>query len=204
MQIHTDNLGKRYSTNWIFRHLNLRLESGGKYSVTGPNGSGKSTLLQILAGINPPSQGKISFAYNKKTLDPAEVYQYLSITAPYLELPEELTLSELLSFHFKLKPLQKTASLPVIIQKAGLEKAMDKQIRYFSSGMKQRVKLLLVFYTDVPLLFLDEPTSNLDAEGIDWYKSELNSLSEEKVVLIFSNQPYEYEGTEHLLHLGLS
>lgn len=201
MQIRAENLGKRFSTTWIFRNLNIELKYGGRYCVTGPNGSGKSTLLQILAGITPASQGKLTFTSNNKKIDPSTIYKHLTITAPYLDLPEELTLKELLSFHFRLKPLRGNSSFDELVNKAGLSKAINKQIRHFSSGMKQRIKLLLVLYTDVPLIFLDEPTSNLDQEGIDWYKNELEKLPKDRLVIIFSNQAYEYEGAEKIIHL---
>eukprot|EP01136_Pigoraptor_vietnamica_P033068 Opistho-1_new@95582 len=110
----------------------------------------------------PHSEGTVSFQDGDKTLEVDSFYQHISITAPYLELIEDYTLSELLAFHIKFKPLRDGLSISQFIDFIELPQAKNKEIKYFSSGMKQRVKLGLSFLSDCEILMLDEPTSNLD------------------------------------------
>ena len=140
------DLGKKYNREWIFRHLNFTFESGKAYAITGPNGSGKSTLLQAIAGSLHISEGKLLFEKERNAgissaIDPETYYRFLSIAAPYLELIEEMTAREFLQFHSRFKPLIKSVTENDIFSIIGLEKSIDKQIRFFSSGMKQRIKV---------------------------------------------------------------
>ncbi len=194
MQITLTNLGKRFNRQWIFRGIDFVLESGGAYAITGPNGSGKSTLLQVVAGALEKNEGTISYKPKgaSQPLDPDLIYSTVSFAAPYLELIEELTLTELLAFHFSLKPMLHEYSIGSIIDFVGLETAKNKQIRLFSSGMKQRVKLAQAFFSDVPVLLLDEPTANFDVQGFDLYLRMIETLQNDRLIIIGSNDPKEF------------
>jgi ABC-type multidrug transport system ATPase subunit len=191
MQISLNNTGKRYNRDWIFRHLNYEFVAGKKYAITGPNGSGKSTLLQIIGGALSHNEGDIQYTISNSQCTPEEIYKHISIAAPYLELIEEMTAKEFLEFHSQFKNLQ----LPIheIIKTIGLEKAINKQIRYYSSGMKQRLKLAQAFFSTTPILLLDEPVTNLDAEGISLYDHLINNYTKDKLVIISSNDKQEYD-----------
>ena len=193
LSITAQQLGKKYGREWIFRRLEQRFEAGQSYAITGPNGSGKSTLMQVLCGVLPPSEGKIDYFLDEKKLEAEGYYKQLLFVAPYIELVEEFTLRELLEFHFGFKSMIKGMDIPQAIAGMYLEKAKNKHIKFFSSGMRQRLKLGLAFYTDVPVLFLDEPTSNMDSQGIDWYLKNMEAVHQDRLVIIASNQPYEYE-----------
>ncbi|WP_316799191.1 ABC transporter ATP-binding protein [Pedobacter frigidisoli] len=192
MEIALNNVGRRFNKEWIFRSLTTVFTSGISYAILGPNGSGKSTLLSILTGSLVPSEGNISF-YNGKDLPVEEVYQYISLAAPYLELVETFTLKEIIDFHFKFKSFADGVDSKSLISILGLEKAANKQIKYFSSGMKQRTKLALACCSDSPILFLDEPTSNLDVQGITWYRELMEKFTKERLTIIGSNQILEYD-----------
>jgi ABC-2 type transport system ATP-binding protein len=189
MRIVVENLGKRFNREWIFRDLSVVFESGHSYTFLGANGSGKSTLLQVMSGIMPKTEGKISYTIDNKNIDEDHWYKHLAIAAPYLELIEEFTPPELLAFHHQFKPL--SHSFDDILEMVELDNARQKTIKNFSSGMKQRLKLALAFYSDAPILMLDEPTSNLDARWSDWYRSEVQKHS--KITIICSNLPNEYD-----------
>lgn len=192
MKIITEGLGKRFHLHWIFKDLNLTFEQGTSYAVIGANGSGKSTLLQVLSGTMPPSSGKVTYFKNEKSLHPDFFYQYISFASPFLELIEEFTLQELLEFHFRFKKTPSGLTPGDIIEKIGLTQAANLPLMFFSSGMRQRVKLALAFFSETPFLFLDEPTSNLDAQGIQWYLDEIRELLGKRLIMIASNQEYEY------------
>ena len=183
VQISLENIGKRFRYEWIFRDLSTTFEGGKSYAILGPNGAGKSTLMKILSGHLSPSAGKIQFNFDGKTADADDVYRQISYAAPYIELLEELTLTELIRFHIKFKPLSKTLKINDLIQILGFEKSRDKEIRYFSSGMKQRLKLALAICTDSPILLLDEPTTNLDAQGVAWYQDLMRQFAVDSDVI---------------------
>jgi ABC-type multidrug transport system ATPase subunit len=193
MNIVAENLGKRFDRNWLFRNLNLNFQLNQSYAITGRNGSGKSTLIQILAGIISPNEGKVKYFSNDQEFSPDNLYQKLTFTAPYQDLIEELTLEELITFHLTFKKFKNNLSKKEFTRILGLEKSYDKQLKYFSSGMKQRVKLGFALYTESEILFLDEPTVNLDSAGINWYKTEIIQNIKDRIVIICSNQPYEYD-----------
>lgn len=201
MEILLEDIGRRFNQEWIFKKINYQFVQKQSYAILGPNGSGKSTLLQVLAGNLSPSAGKISYSKNKTKIDIADVYRDISIAAPYLELIEEFTLLESINFHFKFKKMAKDWDTKSLIELLQLEKSINKEIRYFSSGMKQRLKLLLACCTDSPILFLDEPTSNLDNEGIDWYLKMMKLFAKDRLTIVCSNQEHEYTFCEHQLNI---
>jgi len=189
MQIELKNLGKRYRYEWILKNMNFQFHQGEAYAILGHNGSGKSTLMQILSGYLSPSAGKIIFTQDKKVLDVNVLYRRVTFAAPYTELIEELTLKEAIAFHLKFKPLvngMKRGDLLELMQFA--ISAHDKAIQFFSSGMKQRLKLALAILSDCPVLLLDEPGITLDKEGLNWYRTLLKDYAlGKKLVVIASN-----------------
>lgn len=195
MTISLSDAGKRFNREWIFRHINYTFESGNSYAIIGPNGSGKSTLLQVLSGSMHFNEGKIQWVGGNgqpATIAAEEVYKYISICAPYLEVVEEMTLKEFLEFHQGFKPFLQGISIETIIAAVGLEKAADKQIRYFSSGMKQRVKLAQCIFSDTALVLLDEPCTNLDLPGITLYHQLIDQYGKNRTILVSSNDEVEY------------
>lgn len=203
MQITLQHLGKRFNREWIFRNVNLTLQSGQSYVFVGPNGSGKSTLLQVLMGAMPQTEGEIQYKKNESTaLEMDDWHKQIVLAAPYLELIEEFTLHELLAFHQQFKPFKKGTTALGILQKLELETSQHKLIKYFSSGMKQRLKLGLAFYSDVPVVLLDEPTSNLDARWSAWYRAEVQQLQPDQLLIIYSNIPAEYDFCPNVVDLA--
>jgi ABC-type multidrug transport system ATPase subunit len=196
-----ENIGRRFNRDWIFRGVDHTFSTGSIYAILGPNGSGKSTLLQVLNGSLSPSAGKLSYFYDDKPVEAEEVYQHLSLAAPYLELIEEFTLDEMIDFHFRFKGYKNLVDKNAVIDLLALPGSKNKLIRYFSSGMKQRLKLALAFCSDTPLLMLDEPTSNLDTQGVDWYLNLVQKFAENRLTVICSNQLHEYSFCNELLNI---
>ncbi len=194
MNIQLTNAGKKYSNNWIFRNFSCLFITGKRYVVLGPNGSGKSTLLKIVSGAATLSEGTTEYTFNNKTIKPEDVFKYVSIAAPWLDIPEEYTLEEIITFHTQFKKFVNGISVMEAIKILDLEHTREKHYRNFSSGMKQRVKLGLAILTDAPLLLLDEPVTALDAKSVDWYKNMINQYSKDKTILVFSNNREEEFG----------
>jgi ABC-2 type transport system ATP-binding protein len=194
LSIQLDNIGKRYMREWIFRNLSITINAGDKSVILGANGSGKSTLMQVIANYQVATEGKISYKDSANDLHPDKVYEQLSIASPYLELIEEFTIVESISHQSVFKPFQNKYGEKEIIEIAELAHAKDKFIKFYSSGMKQRLKLTLAILADCPLLLLDEPVSNLDRSAITWYKNMISKYAMHKTILVCSNKiEDEYE-----------
>lgn len=201
MKIEANNIGKRFNRDWIFKNISISIESCSTLAITGANGSGKSTLLHVLSSLTVPTIGTVSFFADSNKMDESELYKHISYVSPYQEIIEEMTLTELLLFHQSFKQISIKEST-AFASYCGINKGQNKEIRYFSSGMKQRVKLGLALLSDTPLLFLDEPTSNLDEQGNNWYLNEVTKLLGKKTIVVASNIPEEYGFTTNVLRIS--
>ncbi|TSJ42958.1 ATP-binding cassette domain-containing protein [Mucilaginibacter corticis] len=202
MQITLENIGRRFNRDWIFRGIDYTFKFGETYAILGSNGSGKSTLLAVLNGSLSSSSGTLTYSIDDKPVHVEQVFQYLSLAAPYLEVIEDFTLSEMIDFHFKFKTYKPGIDKAALIELLNLPGNQNKLIRYFSSGMKQRLKLALAFCADTPILMLDEPTSNLDSQGVDWYLSLVEQFAKDRLTIICSNQEHEYSFSQHRLSIA--
>ncbi len=220
MTISLSDAGKRYNREWIFRHFTYTFKQGNSYAVIGPNGSGKSTLLQVISGAIHINEGSMKYEAErgrreagggslesggggqKSEVVAEAIYDHVSICAPYLEVVEEMTLKEFLNFHKGFKPFLPGIDIENIVSILGLERAANKQIRYYSSGMKQRVKLAQCVLSDVPVVLLDEPCTNLDAIGIDLYHQLINDYCKDRLVVVSSNDETEYRFCEQKINIS--
>ncbi len=192
MKVSLSDAGKRFNREWIFRHLTYTLTSGNAYAIVGANGSGKSTFLQVISGSMEANEGQCEWSENETAISTETIYKDISICAPYLELIEEMTLKEFFQFHQQFKPFLPGISIDEIIAEITLEKAADKQIRYYSSGMKQRAKLAQAILCNTKILLLDEPCTNLDKTGIALYHQLIEKYAKEKLIIVSSNDEVEY------------
>lgn len=203
MRILLSNLGKRFNRQWIFRGINLELQDSDRYVILGRNGSGKSTLLQTIAGYRMPSEGSVQYIKVHEYHNANTQYSFISFAAPYLELIEDFDIMEMLRFHFRLKPLAADMTPEAIISMMQLRNLMGKPVKQYSSGMKQRLRLALAFFADTPVLLLDEPCSNLDSSGIEWYRTLLENYSRNRLVIICSNhQEHEFHPCNNLIDIS--
>lgn len=195
MQIELNNAGKRYNRDWIFRGVNHVFDAKRPTVVLGSNGSGKSTLLQVISTRLTLSEGEVTYRNQTGQVVTAErCFKDVAIATPYMELIEEFTLAELVGFYLEHQLFQQQIDAKSAIRIMELEKAEGKPLRYFSSGMKQRVKLALAILSDTPVLLLDEPVSNLDHKGMDWYRQLISDYAGGRVVVVCSNhQTVEYD-----------
>ena len=202
MKISLTDAGKRFNRDWIFRHLTYEFSAGQSYAIIGPNGSGKSTLLQVLSGGMHLNEGSGAWTVDNKQVANENIYNYISICAPYLEVVEEMTLIEFLNFHTGFKPFLSSITSEKIISILGLENAVNKQIRNYSSGMRQRVKLAQSIFSDVPVVLLDEPCTNFDAAGIQLYHDLINEYCKKRMVIVSSNDEVEYGFCKQRLNIN--
>jgi len=194
MNIYLDGIGKKFNTEWIFRNLSLEIRSGETTAILGRNGSGKSTLLQIIAGNIHPTAGKIRYESQGRDIPDELIFRELAMAAPYLEIIEDFTLDEMLDFHFSFKSYLPGINALKVKDILDLKVRKSKVIRQYSSGMKQRVKLALAFFSDVQMLLLDEPLMNLDRAGMEWYLQLVKEYAGKRTLIICSNQHDQESG----------
>ncbi len=187
MIINLDNVSKRYTKTWVLKNVNYTFQGGVAYGVSGSNGSGKSTLLKMLSGFLSPTIGKISFDYQGNQIDRSEIYKMVSYAAPYVAMPPMLTLSELVQFHFKFKSLSLSGGVDEFYNVLQLPVPDNSKIAELSSGQVQRIHLALSILSSSEILLLDEPSSYLDEQSVQWFQDLLEAYGEDRLVVISSN-----------------
>jgi ABC-type multidrug transport system ATPase subunit len=200
MRVKLNKVGKRFNKEWILKNLSLDIPSQSSLSITGANGSGKSTLIKLIATYMEPTSGNLQYFENKKDYPIENIPQTIGLAAPYVDLIEEFSLKEHVEFHFKFRSTP--FSLDEIITRTNFQFSIDKKVKDFSSGMKQRLKLALAIYSDNKLIILDEPTSNLDQEGIEWYRDQILQKIGTCTIIVASNQRHEYDFIPKTINLS--
>lgn len=202
IQVRINDCGKKFRQKWVFKKLNHTFEPGQKYAITGKNGSGKSTLLKMIAAYITPTSGNVKWEFNGVAVAPENVFRHLSMAAPYIESIEEFTLPELIQFQRNFKSFQASLSEKDILNISELVESQYKAVRFFSSGMKQRALLSLAILSDSPLLLLDEPCANLDADARKWYAQLLEKYGKDRTIIVASNHNREeYPGFDRFISL---
>lgn len=187
MKLTLKNLGRRFNKEWIFRGVDAEIDEQNPTVIFGHNGSGKSTLLKLISASELPSEGEVIYSTTDTVIPADKAYRHIGIAAPYMDLPEAFTLRELLQFNQQFKPFISGLDAVAVAEKAYLQDALNKQVKLFSSGMKQRLKLALALFTQNSVLLLDEPTSNMDAKGVNWYQENISAAAEGRTIIICSN-----------------
>ncbi len=195
ISIHINELGKKFVNEWIFKNVTLTITPGEKLVILGSNGSGKSTLLQSISSFLIPTKGSVVWKIptpnpsngGEQIIEDDTIYKYFSMASPYMELIEDFTLTETIDHQKQFKPFINKLPTEEIIALMQLEHTSEKHVKHFSSGMKQRVKLGLAILADCPVLLLDEPCSNLDANAIAWYQKMIADFARHKTILVCSN-----------------
>ena len=150
LQLTVNKVGKRFGRQWVIRDFSERFSTGEIVGIRGRNGSGKSTLLRLLCSQLTPSRGVVNWELGRRAVAVGDRYQYVSWTGPYTEIIEELSILELLEFHFGLKPLAERLTVNDVIDRIGLTAVKDRALYDCSSGMRQRVLLATALYAATP------------------------------------------------------
>ncbi len=189
--------------NFLFKDVDFEISNGKSLVVTGINGSGKSTLLKIIAGIITPSKGAVKYTVDDKEVEKGNWHEHISFVSPYLNLYEEFTPLEHLSLFADIQGIKYNPELAKLnLEKVGIYKARKKEIKKFSSGMKQRMKFALALQNPSKLFFMDEPTSNLDKEGIETVEKIFDEhISKGGAVLIASNEDREIKLCDKMIDI---
>ncbi|MDY6951287.1 MAG: heme ABC exporter ATP-binding protein CcmA [Thermodesulfobacteriota bacterium] len=197
------NIGKYYSTSLLFRHVSFELHEGEVLAIAGWNGSGKSTLLRIIAGLVRPSSGQVDMFFENEPIPKVLRRRFLGMVAPAMALYEELTALENMAFFCKVRGLayHRRTCLDMM-DRVGLSEHSDKICRNYSSGMKQRLKLVQAVLHAPPLLLLDEPGCNLDSKGIRIVEDITRQQRQRGMTVIASNEKREVDYADRVINLS--
>ena len=194
MHISLSKISRKFNYEWIFRDVDFEFEQNNAYAILGSNGSGKSTLLQIISGHLHPSAGNITYSHNNIEIPVEDFFRHVTYSGPYLELIEEFTLEEMLTFHSRFRKFRRQLDVNAVMEITGLIRNRNKPIKYFSSGMKQRVRLAIALLTESEVVLLDEPAANLDRKAIEWYRNLVLENRADRIIIVCSNsQADEYD-----------
>lgn len=199
IQVQLDNVSKRYTNHWIIRNANFIFDRPIVYGISGDNGSGKSTLVQLLSGYLTPSVGEIRYTIDNQRIERNDIYKYLGITAPYIDIEEAFTLQRFLEHYSRFKKMQDGLSIADIIGRSGLAAHAQVEIENFSSGMKQRAKLISTLSLDAPMLIMDEPTSYLDMEAKAWLYDHIRQRPSDQLIILASNDQDDLDQCDEIV-----
>jgi heme exporter protein A len=204
MQLDLVGVSRRFGRRAVFSDIEATVRGGQTLAVTGANGSGKSTLLRIISGLLSPSAGKINLTLNGSPLDAAQRRSALGYVAPDLTLYAELSGVENLEFFARLRGIKLTREdLIMLLERVGLRGRGRDLVGNYSSGMRQRLKYAFALTTTPPLLLLDEPTANLDAEGVAMVESVVTEQRKRGIVVIGTNEANEAAWGDTVVRLGV-
>lgn len=183
----THHLSKRYGDAFVVRDLDLRIPKGSVYGFLGPNGSGKSTTMKMLLGLISPSEGDVSIM--GRPMDRSTRRAQLRRIGSLIEAPPgygHLTGGENMTIVRRALGLSKDQTENAV-RTVRLERQMDKKVRDYSLGMKQRLGIAMALARDPELLILDEPTNGLDPAGIEEIRGLLAHLADQGVTVMVSS-----------------
>lgn len=189
--IHIQHISKKFQRNLLYKDFSLDVFPQDKIAITGPNGSGKSTLLKLIIGLISPTSGRIEYKCNQQLIERSKWHRYVNVAAPYMSLMDDFTVLECMEHINSFRQFQLPPS--EMIKLLELAQHLHKPVKYFSSGMKQKLKLMLAILDVAPVLLLDEPLSNLDERNTQWYSEMIHQWAMSKTIIVFSNhQKKEY------------
>lgn len=198
--IHAENVSVSFGNVSVFKNISFRLETGCSMAIAGPNGSGKSTLLQITAGIQRACSGSVTRKVNDTDITAENFSAHTGYTGPLVNPYNMLTAAENLAFAVKDSAARERISR--LLDYFDLYKERDKIVKHFSSGMRQRLKLILAFINDPIIIMLDEPGSNLDSTGKDKLYAKIEELKAGRIIIIASNEQDEINLCGEKVELG--
>jgi ABC-2 type transport system ATP-binding protein len=158
--IRTDGLTKRYGHTTALDSLDLTIEEGEVFGYLGPNGAGKSTTLSLLLGFIRPTAGAAHLFGLDAWADAPAIHRRLAYVPSEANLWPGLTGAETLRFLGNIHGSVDTAYRDELVDR--FELVLDKKVRAYSHGNRQKVLLIAALASRPELLLLDEPTTGLD------------------------------------------
>lgn len=183
--LHVDKAAKKFGRQLLFRNISFSLVTGESFYITGPNGSGKSTLLQIIGGVQKASTGTVTYMNGDKIISAEERLLHCGFTSPAINPYDMLTAWENIEFASKTENKERANEM---LRMFDLYRHRDKHVGVYSSGMKQRLKLILAMINSPGILMLDEPGSNLDTTGKKLLTDAVEKIRVNTILIIATNE----------------
>ncbi|MBN1447499.1 MAG: ABC transporter ATP-binding protein [Bacteroidetes bacterium] len=188
MHVTAEAVSRRFNRRPVFADVSFTVSPGEVFGIVGRNGSGKSTLLRIVGGLLSPSSGTMRYSLNGTDVEGEKLHRHIGYVAPYLVLYEEFSAAENLALYARIRGRRlPDGAIEALLERVGLPTDRTDPIRAFSSGMKQRMRLLFAILHEPPLLLLDEPISNLDVDGMTVVYDIVEEYRRRGAVIIATN-----------------
>ncbi|MFC1670286.1 ATP-binding cassette domain-containing protein [Spirochaetota bacterium] len=187
--ISAKSITRRFGNALLFKDLNFSIKTGDSFSLTGPNGSGKTTLLHILTALQRPSSGLVEYKINGEVIPLNEINEFIGFISPNVNPYRELTGIE--NINFALKKGSDKNKAKGMLDIFNLYQHREKQVKYYSSGMAQRLKFIMAVINNPPIFIFDEPGTNLDKKGKGQIYSYIEENMKSKLILIATNETAE-------------
>lgn len=204
MILKSENITKLYNRKTIFKNVSFSINQGSAFAITGKNGSGKSTLVKILCGVLSPTKGIVSLSVNDQTILYPDYYPHIGLVSPYLNLYEEFSAEENLQFIKNIRGLDSSSDVfaEELLKEFGIYEHRKKEVKNYSSGMKQRLKYCAALIHHPALLVLDEPSSNLDEYGIEAVRNRMRLQKDKGVLLFATNDKDDLQYADTIYDIG--
>ncbi len=204
MRLVLRNITKEFNRKPVFRDISLELDHVDSLVITGKNGAGKSTLVKIISGVLSPTRGTVEFRDEQAVFSPDDVRDRIGLVSPYLQLYDEFSAWENLRFLSRIRAnaMHVEEESERLLQQFGLWEKRNDPVRTYSSGMKQRLKFVFALVHRPEVLLLDEPTANLDSEGIDVVRQVVEQQKNRSILIVATNVETEIPWCNKRLHLG--
>lgn len=204
ISVELTDVGKHYSGKTLFQGVHITAKPGECLVITGRNGAGKSTLLKIIAGLVRPSCGKVRLTADGQELTDGDRFDCIGMVSPEIALYGAMSGYENLKFLAQVRGMSlENEDLSRWLKLVGLAANQHERVGDYSTGMRQRLKFAVMLALQSPLWLLDEPSSNLDAEGKALVgELILGALQEGTTIIIATNESWEAEYATQKINLG--
>ncbi len=183
--ITVEHLTKKFGKFTAVSDVSFEVKGGEVFAFLGPNGSGKTTTLKSIIGLNIPTSGTIHVHGFDVRSHSKEAKRHMSYLPQRVIFPETLTAREVTRFYSSLRNISKSVADDAL-SKDGFNGFSDKLVSEFSGGMIQRLGLTVISIPDAPILLLDEPTANLDPQGVKQFRDFIVEQKAKGKTIIFS------------------
>jgi len=195
-------LTKAYNGVVVVDNLNLEIQEGQLFGFLGPNGSGKTTTILMLLGLTEPTSGTARVAGFNSTREPLKVKRITGYVPEKVGFYEDLTAAQNLAYTARLNALSEQQVDKIVaesLETVGLKDKADQNVSTFSKGMKQRLAIADILVKTPKLVFLDEPTSGIDPEGVNQMLDLIKKIATERnmTVVVSSHQLHQVERICH-------
>jgi heme exporter protein A len=196
------NVAKIFYRKILFEKISFVVKEGQSFAITGKNGSGKSTLIKILCGLLSASKGIVSYSVDNTNIHSDELYMCIGLVSPYLNMYDEFTGEENLQLFMKIRGLKvDETTISELLKEFNIYEHRKKELRYYSSGMKQRLKYCAAVIHQPAVLFLDEPTANLDEQGILVIKKVMERQKKIGSLVFATNETNDLKHADSIINL---